>query len=1371
MAFNKGLKIVDSNTPTRNSISLEELDKGIFQSSANGASGSAVFTIRAARNDDAAGAYQEIIKGQNLVIGIQYNTAGDQYRLVVQNAVDFKGNGGASSGAGFGSYVATDTETTYGLTYSDNGTVMLQQSGGRLQTLDIGNWSAPTAQVVLEENGIASGDIGHLILDDQKGNLIDIRPEAIGANNADLLLNSIVTAWDALDDVDVNGKAGFNLAVANNKLTIKRDDKADFKLSFGDDLSGNILKNVDADSKQPSVAFLKIASVTNSSNYSMTVTGSVTLTAVVAADSSATVAEVVSALETALKADSDYAGSTFSVSVDPTNSDVLVIKDSSGAPFTIGETAGTASYNTGQVLISDVNNPPLAADKHDDGDPAVQITNITKSGFSTHSSDLLSRDFDGFISQVAIFDAPLSTANLSSYVNTPSTIPTPTLSTNASPTSVVLDLYGDAAQNTKKYGLVLDAGNGNTLVIADQTAGAATEVALLGQINTAFAALSTADKKGFAIDSSVTGQLTISRADGADFTITPSTTSDYTATNVGQFRANGVSLKKTDGPTSLEIKINNATASDKYFFIVDETSDIEFGATAAASGETASTLAVKLYDAAVALGTLEPAGYTLALNAARDGVIISRVDGKTFDLEIGSNTAPDYVSGDVKISNNGATLANFDNNNADVTIAAVTASERQMATSATSIVPASADLELVNAFGSSHVGEVYAFTLDDGNASNAVAVSTFVAGNTADNKAIVAALKSALDPDANGIILNDSDADGLIDDDTGFRVSLDPTTQEKLTLSRADGTNFTVKLATTDEAGNLKFRGTTVDSDTGVTTVNGSSHGQVATISNNVVQNFDFSILSATGVSSVTSKGPSDGFAGAATVEVHGLAKSDGSSLVQLGSAQGYLITAAVTQGYEGAAVVSSGGTASDVLFVQLRNVEAQGNGRKMTADIFVDPALLGDDAYQALSYKVAFSSALTLESFTQMTTTGGFDLIDTTSTADTVAARWFQPTAVTDFTQPIATMVLVDDATGTTNPSFTFSEVDIDGTDFTDNSTYSLTFVDSLDANLVDIGDRLVHGNDETTGVAGELVAVEASTGTALAPTPASGLYLTLSDWSATASAANPDVTFDLNLKTATSTAVISFEVDLPAGASATTFTLDPALAGVWTVTTNQVDGRTLKVVAEGVANLAAGGTLGTVSSTVVNGHGSASQFELTNVQTDADAANESGRGVYVGTTTTKSSAVAADVGKWIINDLPVGVMSRYYEGAREVTQSKLTAADALHALQISAGLTPSWYTGSSLDGQELAADFDGSGKVTAADALAILQASVAETLDARATWKFFDNETTTLTPNDVASNLKTLKVDTSISANNAALGQGDMVVLIGDLSDPSLG
>jgi hypothetical protein len=605
----------------------------------------------------------------------------------------------------------------------------------------------------------------------------------------------------------------------------------------------------------------------------------------------------------------------------------------------------------------------------------------------------------------------------------------------------------------------------------------------------------------------------------------------------------------------------------------------------------------------------------------------------------------------------------------------------------------------------------------------------------------------------------------------GSTASSNPLTSgAEIVFDRDDGQNFTIKLGTNDEAGKLKFGTeggantlTTLTKDATASTTNGADKSSTSTVSNGVVQNFDFTNIT-TAASSVTSGGVVD-YTGKGTVDILGLSKRDGATLVKLASPT-VGMDGAKSEGYTGAAVVSSGGVAADVLYGQLRDVGKVGANREMTVDLFVDPALLGDGNLQSLSYTLDFGSQnLTLQSYTHTDPVSGYELVDTT-TAGKVTGAWFQPGALTDFTKPIATMTFKNTGSGNTDPTLKFTAVDIDGTDFTDGSTYSAEFSSTMLANLVDVGSQLLSGIDNTTKIGGELVAVEASTGSALTPTPASGLYLDLKDWSNTASATNPNVQFDMNLKTATTTNVIKFKIKLPAEAdtATTTFTLDPALGG-WTLTKNVVEGRSLVVEGTGT-QLAAGSTLGTVSSTVTNGHGKAQLFEIADVQTDADAAFESGRDLYVATATTDAE------GKWSVKDLPVGIMSRYYEGAATKAANAVTAVDALHALQISAGQVPSWSgLAAATDGMIKAADYDGSGKVTAADALAILQASVALEADPRTEWFFFDSLTTGVLANDVNKNIKALKANEAISTDNLLIGFGDKVVLVGDLTDPAIG
>jgi hypothetical protein len=170
-----------------------------------------------------------------------------------------------------------------------------------------------------------------------------------------------------------------------------------------------------------------------------------------------------------------------------------------------------------------------------------------------------------------------------------------------------------------------------------------------------------------------------------------------------------------------------------------------------------------------------------------------------------------------------------------------------------------------------------------------------------------------------------------------------------------------------------------------------------------------------------------------------------------------------------------------------------------------------------------------------------------------------------------------------------------------------------------------------------------------------------------------------------------------------------------------------------------------------------------MLNVQTDADAANESGRGLYVGQTRTATD------GTWKVKDMPIGTVTRTYDGTAEISNA-VTALDAYYALQVSAGLAPQWYTaGSAIEGQMITADFDGSGKVTAADALAILEYAVSGATPDPVVWKFFDVDTTVSAISDTT--VKALSTHETVdgSGNVSLNALADEVVLIGDLSNPA--
>ena len=1106
MAFNKGLQLNDSdvgagNDAVRDSIALGGQSIALFQTqlvnSAKQAHGATVLTIRPSDNDDSAGDYQSLLVGQNFAIGIEYNTAGDEYRLVIQSREDYDVNAGTETPA-FGSWVATEVETTFGVNLNDNGTITYMHNGSGAQSLSIPSFTPQTAEITFEETGtIAASDVAHLILDDGRGNLVEVKSTGTANGASGELVTALKAAFDALT---TEQQSGFTFGAVTNtdEITLSRTDGAGFTVTAG-------------------------------------------------------ASHTAAALE-----DRDNAG----------------------------------SY-------------PEAAGGFD------------VSGVLDYLFDL---DFDGFVSQIATFNAPLTVSELSGYVNQPNTIPETLVNSDGEEAVAMITSFsgaGTALTANDVYTLDFDDTNGNAIQITYTLGGSETAWADLATgLKANFNALT--DKKGFAFDDSVDDQIKISRADGADFKIT--------GTAIG---------------ANEDLKAN---------------------------------------------------GVTLA---------------------------------------NGAGTVTY---------------------SSTSIVPATLTIEEIATPAGDNVGAVYEIVLErDG--GDPLTLNDFLttAGTTAGD---AADLFNTGTLDADGYAFTSGGTD--------------------LVITRADGQNFSVKLGANDEAANFDIDSVALTKDSSISSTNGVRSGVTNTISNKVVQNFDFTTLA--DAEEVTAKADAN-YAGADTLDIFGMDKSDGTSLLKLGStANAY--DGVDSSGYTGAVAASSGDKiVSDVLYTQLRDVEQEGANREYTVDVFIDPYRVTDGDFGALSYTIDWGTdGLKLLALTQLDSTGGYKLADIdTPTNGQADVRWFKPGSITDFSSPIASLVF-EDVTGTVDPTFTFTSVDIDGVDFTDDVTYSASFTDTHEATLVNLGDTLKHGNDSDALVEDQLVIVSGAPGaTAANPAPTSGLYLTLADHDQDASTDSPNVDYRFNVQSSTATNTVSFEIDLPALADTsvnpetlvnnTTFVLDAALAD-WNLTTAEVQGRTLVVEASGVTNLAVGATIGQFSTTIIDGFDTTQFFDMVNVQTDSDAANESGRGLYVAATRTDSE------GKWEVADMPIGTMTREYVGSAEIASNAVSALDAYYALQLSAGLQPNWWGGTFQEGQAIAADFDGSGKVTAADALAILNYSVGNVPDVDpVSWVFFDTETSAIVDVNTVDELATLKSNTGITsaADNLALGQGDEVVLVGDLSDPS--
>ncbi|MDA8580919.1 hypothetical protein N9K86_02195 [Litoricolaceae bacterium] len=923
--------------------------------------------------------------------------------------------------------------------------------------------------------------------------------------------------------------------------------------------------------------------------------------------------------------------------LDDDGSNTLTVSRVDGAGFTISSAVESS------VHVADMLRDKSAAAGVYVEDAAIDVSKVHFGDFDADGTDdsrgdFFDRDYDGFVSQFAEFNAPLTVSELSGYVNQPATIPETLVNSDGEDSTAIITFEQTVPDATASitYELTFDDTNGHAITIDYETGTSDTFATAASELKASFNALS--DKAGFSFDDSVANQITISRADGADFKVSSGSNSDY------------------DAADNLVVNGNELAAAS---------------------------------------------GYTY--------------------------TSSDIVAATIDLAQT-----------ADATVAAGTA------------------------------GATYEIVLDDG-AGNTETVSAFLTNaGIASNDALDALVTAFQNiPGVSGA--------GPWTTTSGFTMAAE--SGNVSTISRADGRNFTIKLGSNDEADNLGVGSDSLTTDSTIESTDGIRTGVLDTISNKVVQNFDFTTLS--DADEVVGKATAN-YAGENTIDILGMSKAAGphaTTMVKLGTATTGFDEVS-SSAYTGSAVVADGAAeASNVLYAQLRNVEDEGANREFTADIFIDPNLITDGDFGAISFQVAWDAALTIDGVSQLDATGGYKLDDVDVANDQAVLRWFKPTALTDFSAPIATLTYQDDSTGQTDPTFTFSQVDIDGVDFTDGTTYTAEFTSAKDATLWDQTDTLVNGNDGSTEVADQLVVVSAAPGgSATVPNPTSGLYLSLDAYDQDASADSPDVDYTLGVYSSTATNTVSFEVELPALADVsvdpdtlvnnTTFTLDPGLTD-WNVTSVALEGRTLVVEASGVTNLAVGDSIGQVATTITNGFGTTQLFDLVNVQTDSDAANENGRGLYVAATRTDAD------GEWTVEDLPTGIMTRAYVGSAEIGSNAVTALDAYYALQISAGLVPNWHTGSSAtQGQMIAADFDSSGKVTAADALAILEYSVGNvpTPDP-VQWKFFDSETsglTVTTVDDIAALAENLAISSS-SSSSSPLGQGDEVVLVGDLSDPA--
>jgi hypothetical protein len=171
------------------------------------------------------------------------------------------------------------------------------------------------------------------------------------------------------------------------------------------------------------------------------------------------------------------------------------------------------------------------------------------------------------------------------------------------------------------------------------------------------------------------------------------------------------------------------------------------------------------------------------------------------------------------------------------------------------------------------------------------------------------------------------------------------------------------------------------------------------------------------------------------------------------------------------------------------------------------------------------------------------------------------------------------------------------------------------------------------------------------------------------------------------------------------------------------------------------------------------------------------SGKSLYAGYTATSSDNLSK--GDWMARDMPRGEFNKVFFDTAPTNAAKVvTAADALQILKLSAYFDLDWKSGAAPVGAFAAADLDGSGKVTSADALIALRyaTGIVPTPDP-VKWKFYDSATTGLVVENTT--LQALKTGMPVTGSNdileitAANGQKDFftqAILVGNLTNPAL-
>jgi hypothetical protein len=477
----------------------------------------------------------------------------------------------------------------------------------------------------------------------------------------------------------------------------------------------------------------------------------------------------------------------------------------------------------------------------------------------------------------------------------------------------------------------------------------------------------------------------------------------------------------------------------------------------------------------------------------------------------------------------------------------------------------------------------------------------------------------------------------------------------------------------------------------------------------------------------------------------------------------------------------------SNVLYTELESL----NSAQMTLNIFIDPAYKGiltdgegKVAFESLDFTMTYNALSifgnTNEPAPDVAPGSSSVKYTVNGQQGVVQASWLNVDGIEDFSQPIASFTFDRTSTTASTASFSFTNVNIDGKEFTSGLThdetdnaatvYSSTFTDQVHLTRTDVTSTLVSGLDGTTGIGGQMVVYHANP-----TTNAPQVRLQFNELydpeqaEPTLGLTPKTLAFDVVAATQninTSTLVI----ELPSNAVLASFIAEDGVTA-----TGAQDGRSL-IITHTAGIVPIGGTLGTVEVTLDEAQDKTHEFTFTTAASIVNGNSlNTAQGLYFGYTMTDTAL--DNKGQWVAKDIPSGLFNRYVIGTAETQSSTvIKAPDALSILKLATGSNLPWQDQvTPASAAFVAADLDGSGRVNAADALIALKYNVNNYNPENAdpdpvTWKFLDGNTTGLTTRSASPSA--LKTDIAINADGTYDSSDVQVqaVLVGNLTNPNL-